>query len=164
MTLTQLARRTGLSVSFLSQLERGLNRASVTTWRRIALAMEVPLFQLFLDGTEGPWVVRRDQRVSLRFPDSEATYELLSPDLGRRIELVLITLEPGKSTFPEAFSHRGEEVDFVVRGRVRFEVGERIEVLEEGDSIYFDCAIPHRFTNVGHDRAVILSAVTPPTF
>lgn len=164
LTLAQLAGQAGVSVSFLSQLERGTNHASIETLRRIVQALEVPLFHVFLGEHEGPLVVRRGARKRVAFPGSEAEYELISPDLKRRMELVLISLQPGRATFATAFSHPGEECDYVLAGRVRFEIGDRVEVLGEGDAIYFDCGIPHRFLNVGTVPAVLLAAVTPPTF
>ncbi|MBI4277666.1 MAG: helix-turn-helix transcriptional regulator [Armatimonadetes bacterium] len=164
LTLAQLSRRARVSASFLSQLEHGTNRASIETLRRIALALEVPLFHFFVDEGEALWVVRPRERKRLSFPRSDADYQLLSPDLNRRMELVLITLEPARPTFSEPFSHPGEECDVVIQGEVRFEIGDRVEILREGDSIYFDCGIPHRFVNVGDISAVIVSAITPPTF
>jgi transcriptional regulator with XRE-family HTH domain len=164
LTLAQLAKRAGVSVSFLSQLERGTNHASIETLRKIVQALEVPLFHIFISEHEDPLVVRREARKRMAFPGSEAEYELASPDLKRRMELVVISLQPGRATFRTAFSHPGEECDYVLSGKVRFEIGDRVEVLGEGDAIYFDCAIPHRFLNVGSGPAVLLAAVTPPTF
>lgn len=164
LTLAQLAKRAGVSVSFLSQLERGSNHASIETLRRIVQALEVPLFHVFLSEHADPLVVRRGARKRMAFPGSEADYELVSPDLKRKMELVLISLQPGRATFKSAFSHPGEECDYVLAGKVRFEIGDRVEVLGEGDAIYFDCGIPHRFVNLGTTPAVMLAAVTPPTF
>jgi transcriptional regulator with XRE-family HTH domain len=164
LTLSKLARRSGVSVSFLSQLERGANQASIETLRRIVQALEVPLFHVFIGEHEDPLVVRRGARKRMAFPGSEAEYELVSPDLKRRMELVLVALQPGRATFKVAFSHPGEECDYVLSGKVRFEIGDRVEVLGEGDAIYFDCGIPHRFVNVGSTPAALLAAVTPPTF
>jgi transcriptional regulator with XRE-family HTH domain len=164
LTLAQLAKRAGVSVSFLSQLERGANHASIETLRQIVQALEVPLFHVFLSEHEDPLVVHRGARKRMAFPGSEAEYELVSPDLKRRMELVLISLQPGRATFKTAFSHPGEECDYVLSGKVRFEIGDRVEVLGEGDAIYFDCGIPHRFVNVGSAPAALLAAVTPPTF
>lgn len=164
LTLAQLAERAGVSVSFLSQLERGTHHASIETLRRIVQALEVPLFHVFLNEDEEALIVRRGGRKRMAFPGSEAEYELVSPDLKRRMELVLISLQPGRATFKTAFSHPGEECDYVISGKVRFEIGDRVEVLGEGDAIYFDCGIPHRFVNVGAVPAVLIAAVTPPTF
>lgn len=164
MTLVQVSRRAGVSASFLSQLERGANQASVETLRRIVQALDVPLFHIFVDERPDLLIVRRERRKRLAFPGSDAEYELISPDLKRRMELVLISLQPGRATFTTAFSHPGEECDYVLSGTVRFEIGARVEVLQEGDAIYFDCGIPHRFVNIGATPAALVAAVTPPTF
>jgi len=164
LTLVELAGAAGTSPSFLSQLERGTTNASIDTLRRIATALGVPMFHLFVDEPSALWVVRRNGRKRLSYPDSGATYELLVPDLNREMELVLITLDEGRATFDAPFSHAGHECDVVLEGEVQFEIGSRLEALEAGDAIYFDCTIPHRFVNVGHGAARLLSVVSPPTF
>jgi len=164
LTLVELAGAAGTSPSFLSQLERGATNASIETLRRIAMALGVPLFHLFVDEPSALWVVRRDKRKRLSYPDSGATYELLVPDLNREMELVLITLDQGRATFETPFSHAGKECDVVLEGQVQFEIGNRREMLEAGDAIYFDCTIPHRFVNAGRSAARLVSVVSPPTF
>src|SRR5919205_3570676 len=67
-TLRTIAARSGLSESFLSQVERGRSSASIASLRRIAEALGVTIADLFEpDGVPGPRVLRRDERPPLAF-------------------------------------------------------------------------------------------------
>src|SRR5207253_8800456 len=80
LTLAQLATQVHLTVSALSQIERGASDPSISSLRRIAHAFGTPMFQ-FLVGTDRPEVVvRRNRRTRLTFPDRELEYELISAD------------------------------------------------------------------------------------
>ena len=69
MTLAQLAERTGLSASALSQIERGVTDPSIGSLRRIASALQVPFFRFLLECESPDPVVRKGQRRTISFPD-----------------------------------------------------------------------------------------------
>lgn len=164
-TLEELAQQVGVTRSFLSQVERGLASPSLTTLRRIAGEMGVPVFLLFTDGTSPRnALVRKTGRQNLVLPNASAGYQLLSPDLNRKIEMILTTVRVGSASCEVPLSHPGEECAFLLRGRVSVRVGDEDFILEEGDTLYFDCTLPHRIVNLGDMPAEILSAISPPSF
>src|SRR5688572_23233740 len=81
MTLTGLARSTGLSAGLISQVERGLTNPSLETLRRIARTLDVPLFSLFRepDAESEAVVVRRERRMQVSSPHGGIRYQRLSP-------------------------------------------------------------------------------------
>lgn len=174
MTLQDLASVVGVSQSLISQVERGRASPSITSLRRIAAALDVPVAALFLDGAPRSngetdragrrLVVRRDERKSLRVPPSRVAYELLTPDLSRQIEFIWIEYEAGSVTHPEPMSHPGEENAICIEGSVVVTIDGEDFTLNEGDSISFDSGRPHHVVNRAEDRAVLISAITPPTF
>lgn len=163
-SLSELSQLTGLTASFLSQVERDVTEPSITSLRKIAKALDVPIFYFLLDAEEFSPVVRSEDRKVLKFPQSHLTFELLTPDLSRQMELMMATLEPGTSTCDEPLTHPGEECTFVLQGEMEIQVGEDNYHLKEGDSIYYYCAIPHKITSVGKKDLVFISAITPPSF
>ncbi len=174
MTLQSLARLVGVSQSLISQVERGLASPSITTLRRLAGALGVPIAALFL-GDEGAsggetdslgrrLIVRRAERKRLHVPRSKVGYELLTPDLNRKIEFLWIEYEPGSATHPAPMAHPGEENAVCLDGSVVVTIDEQEFVLTEGDSISFDSGRPHRVENRTDARAVLISAITPPAF
>jgi transcriptional regulator with XRE-family HTH domain len=165
LTLSEVSERTGFSVGYLSQVERGMANPSINSLRRIAMALECPLTTFFPESSvpNGP-VVRKHERRVLVNTDSRLTYQLLSRDLNRRIELLLTQLEVGATSADTPMAHKGDEAALVLQGEVRFEVGNDVYDLKEGDSIYITENTPHRFTNIGNSPLVIMSAISPPGF
>jgi transcriptional regulator with XRE-family HTH domain len=162
LTLTGLAARVGITRSFLSSVERGVAYPSILVLRTIASALEVPVFLLFTAPESNGAVVRKDSRKVIKPPGSPLSYELVSPDLRRKIEMILVHLKPGVDG--SAMAHEGEECALVLRGHVVITVGDVEYELNEGDSIYYDSGLPHKARAVGEENAEIVSAITPPNF
>lgn len=164
LSLKELASRIEKTPSFLSQVERGLAEPSITSLRKVANALEVPIFFFLLHtGNPNP-VVRRNQRKIMSFPGYQLTFELLSPSLNRDMEIVQGRLEPGGVTCEEPLAHTGEEATVVLSGKMEIQVGSDCYTLEEGDCIYYYASIPHKITNIGTEELVFISSITPPNF
>src|ERR671922_2028860 len=113
-TLRTIAERSGLSESFLSQVERGRSSASIASLRRIADALGVSMADLFEpDGVPGPRVLRRDERPALSFGILGRKL-LLTPRPLHHLEVFAGELDPGGSTGPEPYAHGDSEELFVV--------------------------------------------------
>lgn len=166
-TLEEVAQEVGVTRSFLSQVERGISAPSITTLRHIAKVLRIPIFLLLnvFNGVDRKnVVVRKGERQTIVLPKSTTSYQLLSPDLNRKIEMIMTELEPKSSSCDEPLFHNGEECAFILSGKALVEVGDEEFVLEKGDCLYFDCGIPHRITNIGDRKVKIISAITPPNF
>jgi transcriptional regulator with XRE-family HTH domain len=161
VSVGELAAAAGVSKSLVSQIERGLAAPSIDTVRRLASALQVPVFSLFLEEPDNGMVVRRAQRRMVRYPGSRATREILSPSLNGRMVLLWVTFPPGEDEH-EPVRHVGEESVVVVRGTLEVEIGDQRVVLEVGDSMTFDPDAPHTFRNPGDDVTEILTVISPP--
>jgi quercetin dioxygenase-like cupin family protein len=109
-------------------------------------------------------VVRADQRKILIYPGSGIRNELLSPDLKRDIQMMRVVIPPGADTGDVSLSHAGEECGFVLQGRLEVWVGDEHYTLGPGDTIYQPSTVPHRSRNIGDTDAIIVTAITPPSF
>jgi len=160
LTLERLSEESDVSVGLLSQLERGIGNPSFTTLLKIARALDVPISLFFrgVDRLSDP-VVRKDQRKKLTLEDTNVVYELLTPDLNRALEFLWVELAPGEST--EHFYHKGEESGLVLQGTLEVHLGDKVYVLEEGDSISFRSTIPHWHRNPGEERLLCVWVATP---
>jgi transcriptional regulator with XRE-family HTH domain len=164
-TLQTVAERSGLSESFLSQVERGRSNASIASLKRIADALGVSMADLFdADGLPGPRVLRRDERPALQF-GILGRKSLLTPRPLHHLEVFAGELEVGGSTGAEPYAHGdSEELFIVVSGTVRLELdGEHFE-LEPGDSIDYRSSTPHRAVNTGQELAEVLWIISPPSY
>lgn len=176
MTLTELSRECNISPSFLSQIERDQAKPSVGTLHAIADKLGVKLGEFFEDAdgrsengagkqTEPPaQIVRGNQRKALVYPNSGIRNELVSPDLQRSIQMMWTVLPPGETTGDVPLVHDGEECGLVIQGRVGVWVGDEYYELGPGDAIYQKSTIPHRSQNLGDTDAIVVVAITPPSF
>lgn len=180
LTLKNVAKAADVSESLVSQIERGKASPSITTLRRLASALEVPAAALFLE-PDGAWprqagksdkteldgrriIVRRDERKGLKVPKSKVNYELLTPDHDRQIEFLWIEYIPGAVSRPSPMGHAGEENALCIRGSVVITIEGEEFVLDEGDSISFDSGRAHQVENRADEPAILISAITPPSF
>jgi transcriptional regulator with XRE-family HTH domain len=188
LTLKGLSEKTGLSVGFLSEIERGLAEPSMASLRKIREALEVSLITFQEPGgrsaeTEdlfplppppadagGPYirdarVVRAGERKKLAYPKQPGFYELLTPDLNRRLEVLFFATEPGFDTGPEPIQDPpGEKCMIILKGRMVFRVGEETFHLNPGDSLYYPANSPVSWVVDGSERLEGILIVTPPGF
>lgn len=168
LTLMDVARKTGFSASYLSQVERNLVAPSVAALMKMTTALGVSVGQILAQHGQpgaGAKLVRPHERKTLTYPGSDIRYELLSPDLSNRaMEVLMFRAPAGSTSGRETFTHDGEECFVLIKGRLRVWVGEEEHVLREGDSLYFKSSLPHRWVNDGKTEARAIWVNTPPTF
>jgi len=168
LTLTEVATSAGRSAGYLSQVERNLTAPTIKSLHSIAHALGVNISWFFNedkpnDHRERPFIVRADARRTLRF-GSGIIDELLSPHLRGRLELLYSRFEPGASSGEDMYRHRGEEAGIVVEGNLELWIGDDHFLLQKGDSFSFPSTTPHRYRNPGDTEALVIWAITPPTY
>jgi len=162
LSLAEVARATGVSVGFLSALERGQMRCSIGTLRRIARFYKTNIISLFETNGEIQHLVRPAQRKILETSPS-VRMELLAWG-NTAMEPHLFRVKPGGGS-GESYSHDGEEFLHVLRGEFELWLhNEGHYLLKAGDSLYFESSTPHRWKNPGRAEAWVLWVNTPPTF
>jgi transcriptional regulator with XRE-family HTH domain len=188
MTLKQLAEKTQLSISLLSEIERGLAQPSMSSFRKIVRAMGLSMFNLVEEQadpsghraglalqskrrgspdhyTKDIGVVRAGKRKKLMYPNFPALFELLTPDLNRLIQMCYGRFEPGFHSGPEPIKDPpGEKCAFILKGCLEMTIGEKTVRLEEGDSVYYPSDAPVSLRVVGEEACDSILVVTPPTF
>ena len=156
VTLAQLSRDTGISVSTLSRLESGQRRPTLELLLPLARAYEVPLDELVGAPPTGdprlhPRPIRRNGMTYLplnRRPGGPRAYKQIFPPHW-----------PG--TEPEQQVHEGFEWLYVLSGRIRLLLGAHDLVLNPGEVVEFDTRVPHWFGNPFPEPAEALSLFGP---
>ena len=161
LSLAQVARAVGISVGFLSALERSQMSGSVGTLRKLARFYKTNILDFF-DAKEGnSRLVRPAQR------------KVLEAGHGVRMELLAwgnTVMEPHlfrvapESGSGDPYTHEGEEFLYVLRGELAITVDGEEYRLKSGDSFYFESTTPHRWENPGRTETCLLWINTPPTF
>jgi DNA-binding transcriptional MerR regulator/quercetin dioxygenase-like cupin family protein len=162
LSLAQVAHATKVSVGFLSALERGQMRSSISTLRRIARFYRTNILSLFEAAAENPRLVRPGQRKVLETTPG-VRMELLA--WGQTVmEPHLFRIKPGGGS-GESYSHEGEEFLHILRGDFEIWLNSKEHYrLKPGDSLYFESSTPHRWRNPGRSETWLLWVNTPPTF
>ena len=162
LSLAQVAKATGVSVGFLSGLERGQMRSSIATLRRIARFYRTNILSLFETTGDNPRLVRPSERKVLE-TTPDVRMELLAWG-NTAMEPHLFRVKPGGGS-GESYSHEGEEFLHVLRGDFEIWLNKSEHYrLKPGDSLYFESSTPHRWKNPGRKEAWVLWINTPPTF
>jgi DNA-binding transcriptional MerR regulator len=166
LSLRQASERSGLSISFISALERGVSGASVATLQRLTAAYGTTLHEVFAaPGDEAAdRLIRADARRALRLGNADVRIEELARG-ARQLEPQLFILAPGASS-DGAYAHEGEEFLYLLSGAVTVWVGdeERYALDHEGDALSFPSTLPHRWRNDAGGESRLLWINTPPTF
>jgi transcriptional regulator with XRE-family HTH domain len=173
LSLRVLADRSGLSVGFLSQVERELSSIALSSLHSVADALGISLPALFEEQPTRPkpandeatiFTISRAADRPLRTVSGGRHYELLSARAsGLVLEPMLVYIEP-HGTREAATFHEGEEFAYVVSGELIYEVAGTEHRLGPGDSLYLRSNAPHGFYNDGEETTVVVSVVTPRHF
>jgi transcriptional regulator with XRE-family HTH domain len=152
LTLDLLAERSGVSRAMISKLERGEKNPTLVVAAKVAEGLGVRLSQLVgVEERREVVVVPRGRRMVVRDPETGFERQLLSPSFGGRGIEFIKNVVPEDSTSGEFPPHRRGVEEYVVveRGRLRAFLGGEDYLLEEGDALYFEADVSHRFDNAG---------------
>jgi len=160
-SLAQVARAVGISVGFLSALERSQMSGSVGTLRKLARFYKTNILDFFDTTGASSRQVQPEQR------------KVLEAGPGVRMELLawgntvmephLFRVAPGAGS-GDSYSHEGEEILYILRGALLITLENEEYRLKAGDSFYFESATPHHWKNPGRAETWLLWVNTPPTF
>lgn len=169
MTLNELSQKTQLTASYLSQLERDIIEPSLSSLRKISIALEVPIYTFLAEETKEHVLISADQRRKLDLPNSSIIYEFITPmaldkAANPKMEIIYFQLEPKSWSTDECLVHAADECIFVIKGEIDVFLGENKYSLKEGDSIYISENIPHRLYNPGNQKAIGISNICPPIY
>lgn len=167
LTLKQLASGAGISVGYLSEIERNLTRLPIGVLKSICDVFGIHMNWFFRAGKVGPAeerdiVVRAANRSRLSFTGLGITEELLSPNLTGQLEMLISTIAPGADS--DVYSHDGSEAGLVLEGILDLWVDDVHLPLETGDSFAFSSTQQHRCANPGKQPTRVLWVITPPHY
>jgi transcriptional regulator with XRE-family HTH domain len=167
LTIQQLAERVGVSIGYISQIERNRSQLSIAMLKKISDVLGVHMNWFFQAGPQGPaeernFVVRAGNRRRMSFTGTGIHEELLSPNLSGPLELLLSTLEPAADS--DFYSHDGAEAGYVLSGRLRLWINDMEFDLDAGDSFSFRSTDVHRCRNPGSVSTQVVWVITPPHY
>jgi len=156
-----LAVRTGLSRSYITLMESGKKIPTISTLSLIADCLGVEIREFFSsdedEADHNVVIVKKKDRETLMRTSLGYVYTGLAVKKKWKImEPFLIKIPPGIKRSGK-FVHISEEFMFILEGILEFTCNGKPTLLEEGDSVYFDSALPHSLEVVGNKPATFLS-------
>ncbi|MGE7989590.1 helix-turn-helix domain-containing protein [Pseudomonas sp. NPDC089554] len=162
VTLEVLAEKSGMTKSYLSKVERGLNTPSIAAALKLAKALNVNVEELFAEehADQARYsLVRRSGRQALVGDGAGPGYAVLTSQVGQRSLLPFIIQPPREFSDRTFKEHQGEEFLFVHEGQVEVDFMTERVLLEQGDALHFNAQTPHRLRSVGEQQAQLLVVV-----
>ncbi len=168
LTLQKVAESTGFTKSYLSLIESGKKSPPIATLSKIAQAFGVDIASLFEEKSlkDRMTLVRKNEREVVVRDGTSFGYQyetIASAKRQKRMEPFVVT-HPLVVEETCWFDHGGEELLYVLEGKLRFFYGEEQFLLSAGDSVYFDSSVPHSGETVGRKRAKTLVVISQPTY
>jgi len=154
-TLQELADKTGYSKGYLSKVEKSSKAPPVATLSVIARELGVSVSVILGEETSDDSIclVRQNERMLMAETGEEFGYAyeaLANPFPNKHMEPFILSY-PSDDALQHTFQHDGEEMLFVLQGKIRFKYGNSEYMLDKGDCIYFDSSIAHTGEPVGEE-------------
>lgn len=163
LTMQSVADDAGLSVGFISQVERGITQPSLGSLVSIAEVLQTSIGEFLDQPKPEQQTTRSDSREPYSIAGGSISYERLSTTFkDSRLHSVIVREPPGHRVEP--ISHRGEEMFFMLEGEITVEIEGKVEILRQGDSLHFDSRRVHSTWNHTDAEASILWCGTMDIF
>jgi transcriptional regulator with XRE-family HTH domain len=163
LTMQYVADNAGLSVGFISQVERGLTVPSLSSLRSIAGVLGKPISHFLEQPSAGTDTTREKDRVSYSVGQGALSYERLSAVFpGSTLRSVIVHEPPGHRNEP--ISHHGEELFYILQGEITVELEGERKILRTGDSMHFDSHKTHATWNHTDESTAMLWCGTMDVF
>jgi transcriptional regulator with XRE-family HTH domain len=161
----EVATKAGISVSMLSQIERGMVAPSIETLMMVCLVLDLDVSHLFKMVAADEHPVRIHQSGErLRNEVGGVHYEqLMRSELGNwPAEMFLLEISPGSSTNFSGGGHEGVEMGYVLDGEAVLTVDATDYSISRGDSIQFSSHLPHQLRNNSRKAFRAVWSISPP--
>lgn len=172
-TLKELSDLTGYSISYISQLERGLSEPSLSALRKLAEKLSCSEVWLLMgdeshqhfsthmqkaSNESAEYVVYKENRVPVKIPDNDTDYQIFTPsDLpgNRKASLtgMQVILKPKKWVTEKLIRHQtADEMVLVNKGQLRVVIDRFEYNVQAGDSFYIPKGTLHNYLNIQEDQ------------
>jgi len=155
MTLQEICEAAGISMGYLSQVERDQATPSLGTLAQIARSLDVGMDYFIATPSVEDSLTRADERPKFSVDGSSILYERIAADFaGNILSSFVLNIPPGYRS--ETVSHEGEEILYVLEGTINQRLDEEVIVMTVGDSLHFRGNRPHQWWNDSGEPARVL--------
>ncbi len=166
ISISEFANKTGVTASYISQIERNIIEPSLPVLRNLAKALNIEI--PFLFGNDIPsdvLITSEDNRLDVAFVDGFAKFQFMMPSYlkndAKPDMSVMISKIYGKLKDSNEFAcHNYSEFCLVLDGCIEYHTDKEIYKLFKGDSIYIKRNVPHLLFNPDEEEAILLAVMS----
>lgn len=168
LTQNQLAEKISVTASYISQLERNLVSPSIDSLILLMEELQVEPGYLFSVSRSNSdrIICRKNERKPLALldtrDDSVKSQSLAVSTDNRRIQPILVTIDPNSEFLGHFLNHKGDEFILILKGELELDIDNESYILREGDSVYLDSVVPVAWRNTGETRVQAVWVLSPP--
>lgn len=166
LTLRQLSGLSGVSATQISEIERNLTAPTVPTLMKIVSALDTEA-SIFFEKKDNKTIslVRKNDRQQLIDRKNNVFIENITTGItDSKIKAIIAHPPPGAENIPGGYQHPGEELIYVIKGKIEVQLNDTSYTLEEGDSIHFRGEIRHIIRNPTNQDVEVLAIISPPNY
>jgi quercetin dioxygenase-like cupin family protein len=159
LSFEQMANETGFAVDYLKNIEDGKVTPPVGALLQISKALQIDSASLMKE--QEPSFKDRIRAYTIR--TENYAYETLTPGAeNKHLKAFRVTIEAGQDHKGVGYLHEGEEFNYVLKGKIQVTVGDHVNILKAGESLYFNSAIRHQLKNIGDEKVEMIVAIYSP--
>jgi len=169
LTLKDMSELTGFSISFLSQMERGISPVTLTSLKKITKALGISMKEIFHEeeASEDSVDIYTRKNPDVRLEGMQRNYKKMTVLSGhfsqRKMDIIHLIMEAEFLDFEES-AHEGEEFYYVLKGNAQFVIDGVTYYVEQGKTIQFPSGKKHYVRNPGKCELELLCVLTPLIF
>lgn len=166
ISIRELSRRSGVSATQISEIERNISAPTVPTLLKIINGLGAAA-SIFFDTTvqKSVSIVRKDERQEFIDRKNHVSLQSLSNGIkDTKLKIFISHPEPGVTNIRGGYKHAGEEFIHVIKGKVQVTLDETKHILHEGDSIHFKGEFLHTIKNITDHQIELLVVISPPNY
>ena len=162
LSQTELANLVGVTPSTISQIESDLIYPSLPALLKIAEVLDVDINSFFQESAhvKNRVVFTSGESIEMRFSDlpqdSIQASRLTPVDFEAKVEPLIIEIQPNKTLPTHFFIHKGEEIGYLLAGKLQLKLGKTDYTVNENDTIYLTAEMPSQWKNPGPEPARLL--------
>ena len=166
MSLRELSRRAGVSSTQISEIERNLTAPTIPTLMKIISALGADTSIFFERRNElQVSVTRKNERPEIIDRKNNVYIQSLTRGItNSKLKVILAHPPPGAENIKGGYKHPGEELIYVIKGKIQVMIENEAYILEEGDSLHFHGELRHTIKNITDGEVELLSVITPPNY
>ena len=160
MTLQGLANETGLTIDYISQIEKAELIPPVAVILQLSRALEIDS-SILLKEEKRQAGTKSHEDYQKRTEDY--SYQNLTPEAQHKhLKAFKVFIDPRSDHKGVSYQHLGEEFIYVLEGKIEVMVGENRNVVPKGKSVHFNSAISHKLNNLSEEEAKLLVVIYTP--